>query len=157
MKYLLFLFAFGYTTFSYSQNQPAPASDNAVPSLVSPEPTPIPANTIYTVVEQMPEFPGGDDAMMKFIQRNIKYPDMERESDIQGRVVIGMVVNQDGSLSDIVVKKGVSSGIDKEALRVVRLMPQFKPGKQSGKPVRVRYLIPIMFKLASPEPPKTKQ
>jgi protein TonB len=104
---------------------------------------------VFLVAEQMPEFPGGDDAMMKFIQKNIQYPDMERENDIQGRVVVGFVVNEDGSLQDIAIKKGVSSGIDKEALRVVRLLPKFKPGKQQGKPVRVQFVLPIMFKLAS--------
>jgi len=106
-------------------------------------------NKVFQVVEQMPEFPGGDEAMMKFIQKNIQYPDMERENDIQGRVVVGFVVNEDGSLTDINVKKGVSSGIDKEALRVVKLLPKFKPGKQQGKTVKVAFVLPIMFKLAS--------
>jgi protein TonB len=110
---------------------------------------PIVENKIFQVVEQMPEFPGGEEALMKFIQNNINYPDMERENDIQGRVVVGFVVNEDGSLSDISVKKGVSSGIDKEAVRVVKKLPNFKPGKQQGKAVRVSYVLPIMFKLAS--------
>ncbi len=110
---------------------------------------PVVENKVFQVVEQMPEYPGGEEAMMKFIQKNIQYPDMERENDIQGRVVVGFVVNEDGSLQDVSVKKGVSSGIDKEALRVVRLLPKFKPGKQQGKAVRVQFVLPIMFKLAS--------
>ena len=110
---------------------------------------PVVDNKVFTVVEQMPEFPGGDEALFKFIQKNIQYPDMERENDIQGRVVVGFTVNTDGTLTDIAVKKGVSSGIDKEAVRVVKLLPNFKPGKQQGKAVRVSYILPIMFKLAS--------
>jgi protein TonB len=97
----------------------------------------------------MPAYPGGEEAMMRFIQSNINYPDMERENDIQGRVVVGFVVLEDGTLSDIQIKKGVSSGIDKEALRVVRKLPKFNPGKQQGKAVKVSFVLPIMFKLAS--------
>jgi protein TonB len=121
------------------------------PAVVEPVITsaPIVEDKIFTVVEKMPEFPGGEEAMMKFIQSNINYPDMERENDIQGRVVVGFVVNEDGSLTDITVKKGVSSGIDKEALRVVRKLPKFNPGKQQGKAVKVSFVLPIMFKLAS--------
>ena len=110
---------------------------------------PVVDDHVFTVVEIQPEFPGGDDALFKFIQKNIQYPDMERENDIQGRVVVGFTVNTDGSLTDIVVKKGVSSGIDKEAIRVVKLLPKFKPGKQQGKAVRVSFILPIMFKLAA--------
>jgi protein TonB len=125
--------------------------DADAPPVVAPviDAAPIVENKVFQVVEQMPEFPGGDEAMMKFIQKNIQYPDMERENDIQGRVVVGFVVNEDGSLTDINVKKGVSSGIDKEALRVVKLLPKFKPGKQQGKTVKVAFVLPIMFKLAS--------
>ena len=124
---------------------------DAAPVVAEPVITeaPVVENKVFQVVEQMPEFPGGDEAMMKFIQKNIQYPDMERENDIQGRVVVGFVVNEDGSLTEIGVKKGVSSGIDKEAIRVVKLLPKFKPGKQQGKTVRVAFVLPIMFKLAS--------
>ncbi|MBS1624021.1 MAG: energy transducer TonB [Bacteroidetes bacterium] len=113
------------------------------------ESKPIVEDKIFTVVEQMPSYPGGEGAMMKFIQEHINYPDMERENDIQGRVVVGFVVTEDGSLTDIQVKKGVSDGINREALRVVRMLPKFNPGKQQGKPVKVSYVLPIMFKLAS--------
>jgi len=113
-------------------------------------------NKIFMVVEQMPEYPGGDDAMMKFIQKNIRYPDVERMNDIQGRVVVGFVIDEEGYLSDISIKKGVSKGIDEEALRVVKLFPRFKPGKQKGEPVKVAFVLPIMFKLAPNEPPKKK-
>jgi len=102
---------------------------------------------VYKLVESMPEYPGGEDAMMKFIQKSIQYPDSARENDVQGRVVIGFIVNEDGSLSDITVRKSVSWDIDREALRVVKRMPKFKPGMQDGKPVRVQFTLPIMFKL----------
>ena len=102
---------------------------------------------VFTIVEQMPEFPGGEGELFKFIQQNISYPAMERDNDIQGRVIVGFVVNEDGSVSDVAVKKGVSNGLDKEAIRVVKLLPKFKPGKQQGKSVKVAYVLPIMFKL----------
>ncbi len=109
---------------------------------------PIVEDKIFTVVEQMPQYPGGEAAMMSFIRDHINYPDMERENDIQGRVVVGFVVQEDGSLTDINVKKGVSSGLDKEAVRVVKMLPKFNPGKQQGKAVKVSFVLPIMFKLA---------
>jgi protein TonB len=108
---------------------------------------PVVETKVFTIVEQMPEFPGGEGALFKFIQSNIQYPAMERDNDIQGRVIVGFVVNEDGSVSDVSVKKGVSSGLDKEAIRVVKLLPKFKPGKQQGKAVKVAYVLPIMFKL----------
>ena len=107
---------------------------------------------VFHVVEVMPEFPGGEKAMMEFIQTNIQYPDFERENDIQGRVVVGFVVNEDGSIYDISIKKSVSKGLDKEAIRVVKMFPKFKPGKQQGKAVRVAYVLPLMFKLAGDAP-----
>ena len=127
------------------------AGDENAPVVAEPVITsaPIVEDKIFTVVEQMPAYPGGEEAMMKFIQANIQYPDMERENDIQGRVVVGFVVLEDGSLTDIAVKKGVSSGIDKEAVRVVKKLPKFTPGKQQGKAVKVSFVLPIMFKLAS--------
>jgi len=104
-------------------------------------------NHIYQVVDQMPEFPGGDSALTKFFHANIKYPDLERESGIQGIVVVEFVVDEEGNLSDMHIKKGVTKGIDHEALRVVKLFPKFKPGKQKGQPVKVNFIFPIRFKL----------
>ena len=109
---------------------------------------------VFKVVEQMPEFPGGDEALMKLIQKNMQYPEMEKANDIQGRVVMGFVVNEDGSLSDITVKKRVSPGIDKEAIRLVKMLPNFRPGRQQGKAVKVEYLLPIMFKIPNEDPVK---
>ncbi len=129
---------------THAGNEDAPVV--AEPVITS---APIVEDKIFTVVEQMPQYPGGEEAMMKFIQQNIQYPDMERENDIQGRVVVGFVVLEDGTLSDITIKKGVSSGIDREAIRVVKKLPKFTPGKQQGKAVKVSFVLPIMFKLAS--------
>jgi protein TonB len=109
---------------------------------------PVVDNKPFNIVEQMPEFSGGDEALFKFITSNINYPEFEKENDIQGRVVVGFVVNEDGSLSDVAVKKGQSPGLDKEAVRVVKLLPKFKPGKQQGKAVRVNFVLPINFKLS---------
>jgi protein TonB len=102
---------------------------------------------VFTIVEQMPTFPGGEAALFKYLRDNIEYPSMERDNDIQGRVIVGFVVMEDGAISNVEVKKGVSPGLDKEAIRVVRSMPAWKPGKQQGKSVRVAYVLPILFKL----------
>ena len=159
MKHILFLFTLVYSTLSFAQKDTIVEQirDTRIGEdapVLGETPSIMPAQAVFKIVEQMPQYPGGDDAMMKFIQKNIKYPDLERESDIQGRVVLGFIVNVDGSLSDITVRKSVSHGLDKEAIRVVKLMPNFIPGRQQGKAVRVQYMLPIMFKLASPEPPK---
>lgn len=102
---------------------------------------------IFKVVEEMPEFPGGPAKMMEFIQTNIKYPMMARESDIQGRVFVNFVVEPDGSITNVTVMRGIGGGCDEEALRVVQSMPKWKPGKQRGSAVRVNYTVPIIFKL----------
>ncbi len=105
-------------------------------------------NQIYTVVEQQPEFPGGLEAMMKFIQKNMKYPAQARRMGTEGKVFIGFVVNSDGKIVDVNTIKGISADCDKEATRVIGLMPPWKPGKQNGRAVRVRYVLPVNFKLA---------
>jgi protein TonB len=103
---------------------------------------------IYTVVEQQPEFPGGMEAMMKFIQKNMKYPAQARRMGTEGRVFIGFVVNLDGHITDVSPIKGISVDCDKEAARVISMMPPWKPGKQNGRAVRVRFVLPVNFKLA---------
>jgi protein TonB len=101
----------------------------------------------YEVVEEMPEFPGGMAECLKFIGKNIKYPTIAQENGVQGRVIIQFVVNQDGSIVDPVVMRSVDPYLDKEALRVIKMMPKWKPGKQRGKAVRVKYTVPVTFKL----------
>ncbi len=107
---------------------------------------------VFTFVEQMPEFPGGEAALVKFLQQNIQYPQMERDNDIQGRVFMRFVVMEDGRVDSVKVMRPISPGLDKEATRVLKLMPNFIPGKQQGKPVRVYYTLPIVFKLQNNSP-----
>lgn len=102
---------------------------------------------IFLVVENMPEFPGGEAAMYKFIGKNIEYPRMAKESGISGRVFITFVVERDGSVTDVQILRGIGGGCDEEAVRVIRKMPRWSPGKQRGKPVRVQYRMPIKFTL----------
>ncbi len=102
---------------------------------------------IFTVVEAMPEFPGGMGALMKYLAENIKYPSLAKESGIQGRVFINFVVEPDGSISNVKVLRGIGGGCDEEAVRVVESMPKWKPGMQRGKPVRVSYNLPVKFTL----------
>ncbi len=102
---------------------------------------------IFDVVENMPEFPGGQAALMQFLAKNIKYPTIAQENGTQGRVIIQFVVNRDGTIVDARVARGVDPYLDKEALRVVNSMPKWKPGMQRNKPVRVKYTVPVMFRL----------
>ncbi|RRB04047.1 energy transducer TonB [Larkinella rosea] len=102
---------------------------------------------IFTVVEQNPEFPGGMAALGQFLGKNIRYPPAASRANVSGRVYVSFVVNTDGSIQDATVLKGLGFGTDEEALRVVRSMPKWRPGKQSGRPVRVKYNLPINFQL----------
>ena len=95
----------------------------------------------------MPSFPGGMGELMKFLGNNIKYPAVAQENGIQGRVIIQFVIEKDGSVANPVVVKGVDPALDKEALRVVKSMPKWTPGKQRGKAVRVKYTVPVTFRL----------
>ena len=100
----------------------------------------------FNVVEQMPQFPGGDVELMKFLSENIKYPEAASKAGTQGRVVAQFIVEADGSISNVKVLKNVSDEIDAEAVRVINAMPKWKPGMQKGQPVRVKYTIPITFR-----------
>ena len=104
-------------------------------------------DTVYQVVEQMPQFPGGEKALMEYIGKNIVYPVEAKEKEIQGRVFINFVIEKDGSVSNVKVLRGIGGGCDEEAVRAVSSLPKWKPGIQKGKPVRVSYQIPILFKL----------
>jgi len=107
---------------------------------------------IFQVVEEMPEFQGGMGEAMKFLAKNIKYPVAAQQAKIEGRVIVQFVVERDGSISDVHTLRGVNPDLDAEAIRVVSLMPKWKPGKQRGKAVAVKYTMPIMFRLQSPAP-----
>ncbi len=107
-----------------------------------------PEETIFMVVETMPEFPGGQAELFKYLSQNVKYPVIAQENGIQGRVICQFVVNRDGSIVDVeVVRSGGDASLDKEAVRVIKSMPKWKPGKQRGKPVRVKYTVPVNFRL----------
>ena len=102
---------------------------------------------IFEVVEQMPSFPGGDAALMQFLSKNIKYPVVAEENGIQGRVIATFVIERDGSITDVKVVKSVDPSLDKEAIRVLKSMPKWIPGKQNGSAVRVKYTVPVTFRL----------
>lgn len=103
---------------------------------------------IFTVVEDQPSFPGGEAARMQYLQKNIEYPQMARESGIEGTVFVTFVVETDGTVTQVRILRGIGGGCDEEALRVVRNMPKWNPGKQRGRSVRVQFNMPIRFKLA---------
>ena len=102
---------------------------------------------IFQIVEEMPSFPGGEAKLMEYVAKNIKYPQIARETGIQGRVFVGFVVEPDGSISNVKLLRGIGGGCDEEAMRVIKSLPKWKPGKQRGKAVRVSYQIPVFFKL----------
>lgn len=103
--------------------------------------------TIFEVVEVNPSFPGGDEALMEYLKKNLKYPSIAQDNGIQGRVIVQFVVNKDGSIVEPQVIRSVDPSLDKEAIRVVSAMPKWTPGRQRGKPVRVRFTLPVTFRL----------
>jgi len=102
---------------------------------------------VYTIVEQMPEFPGGNEKMVEFISLNTQYPQEAKEKGVQGRVLVNFVVDTDGSITDVKVMRGIGSGCDEEAVRVVKSMPKWQPGRQRGEAVKVAFTLPFTFKL----------
>jgi protein TonB len=104
-------------------------------------------NVVFQVVETMPSFPGGDADLFKFLSDNVKYPVIAQENGIQGRVICQFVVNRDGSIVDVEVVRPVDPSLDKEAIRVIKSMPRWTPGRQRGKAVRVKYTLPVNFRL----------
>lgn len=101
----------------------------------------------FMVVENMPEFPGGDSGLMKYIQKNVKYPAIAKEYNITGKVYVSFIVDKKGSVTNVKIVRGVDKNLDAEAMRVVKSLPKYKPGKQRGKSVRVMFTIPINFTL----------
>lgn len=102
---------------------------------------------VFTAVEQMPQFPGGDAELMKFLSKNIKYPTMAMENNIQGRVVVQFVVTKTGAIGEVKVVRSVNRDLDREAIRVCKSLPRFTPGKMNGQAVNVWYTLPVNFKL----------
>lgn len=124
------------------QNAPEP-----VRSEPQNKPQPVNSTRVYDVVEQMPSFPGGISGLRTYLNQNIRYPAEAQEICVQGRVVVSFVVEKDGHISDVTVLRSVDPSLDKEAVRVIRNMPRWSPGKQGGEPVRVRYNVPVSFRL----------
>jgi protein TonB len=102
---------------------------------------------IYDVVDEMPVFPGGNGALLEYLATHVKYPVVAQENGVQGRVIVSFVVERDGSITDVRVVRSVDPSLDREAARVVSSMPRWTPGKQNGSAVRVKYNVPVMFKL----------
>lgn len=123
---------------------PEAAAPSKIETLLEVAP---PAEDIFLAVEQQPEYPGGQPAMRAFLAKNLRYPASATTAGVSGKVFVSFVIGTDGSLSDLSVLKGIGFGCDEEALRVMRQMPHWKPGKQSGRAVRVRYNLPITFAL----------
>ena len=131
--------------------QDTEADENSVVEFREPEPVveeePEETNEVFLIVEQMPVFPGGDEALRKFLAQEVKYPVIAQENGISGRVYVKFVINQNGEVSDVQVARPLDPNLDKEAVRVVKSMPKWAPGKQRGKAVRVSYTVPINFVL----------
>jgi len=106
-----------------------------------------PSPTVYTFVENMPQFPGGDEALRRYMSRTVEYPQMERDNGIGGKVLAQFTVNEDGTVSDIQILRSPSNGFNREVIRVIKTLPLFKPGMQQGKAVKVRFVLPVMFNL----------
>lgn len=104
-------------------------------------------NTVFFIVEEMPEFPGGEEGLLKFVTENTKYPEVAKEKKIQGKVFVQFVINRDGNVEDVKLAKGVDPLLDEAAMNIVKSMPQWKPGRQRGQYVKVSFTIPINFQL----------
>ena len=143
----------GHSSPSQASSRPNKTTQNGqnAPEPVKCEPLympqPVNSNRVYDVVEQMPSFPGGISGLRTYLNQNIRYPAEAQENCVQGRVVVSFVVGKDGHISDVTVLRSVDPSLDKEAIRVVRNMPRWTPGKQGGEPVRVRYNVPVSFRL----------
>ena len=143
----------GHTSPSQASSRPNKTTQNGQkePETVRSEPLnkpqPVNSTIVYDVVEQMPSFPGGISGLRTYLNQNIRYPAEAQENCVQGRVVVSFVVGKDGHISDVTVLRSVDPSLDKEAIRVIRNMPRWSPGKQGGEPVRVRYNVPVSFRL----------
>lgn len=157
IKYALFvlpafaLLVAGNISCSQDASQTEDAKEEVV-APVSPEAKEAPADStakeeVFMVAEQMPEFPGGMKELLKFLQDNLKYPENAMKNNVQGRVIVQFVVEKDGTLTEFKVARSVDPDLDAEALRVLQTMPKWKPGMQRGKIVRVKFTVPVSFKL----------
>lgn len=162
-KYLMFfpmialLIFFGNCTnkAATEQSQSHNYIDDSTTDVVSPKATPVVSaepsinglDTVFTMVEVMPEFPDGTKALIKYLSENMKYPADAEMSRTQGRVIAQFIVNKDGSICDVKIVRGVYESLDNEALRLIKEMPKWKPGMEKGEVVRVKYTVPVVFRL----------
>ena len=137
--------------FKLTEDQPAKPVEKSDMSKVDMKPD---RNGVYQIVEEMPQFPGGETKLMEHIAKNLTYPQEARDKGIEGRVFVAMVIEKDGSVSNVKVLRGIGGGCDEEAVRVISALPKWKPGKINGEPVRESYQIPINFKLTEKQPKK---
>lgn len=147
MKLLIVtILLFGATVFGIAQQtdsaMPKPSDESAIPTT-----TEVRLEDPMMIVEKMPQFPGGQEAMMRYLMENIKYPAEAKENAIAGRVAVQFTVEKDGSLTNATILRDIGGGCGAEALRLVAGMPKWEPGMQHGRPVRVRYTMPLLFKL----------
>ena len=123
--------------------QPKPVETVVAPVAVTPDDE----SQVFTVVEEMPKFPGGQGALLEFLANNIQYPAEAKQNGTQGRVSTCFIVEKDGSISNVEILRSVSPALDAEAVRVIKAMPKWEPGKQRGQAVRVKYTVPVTFRL----------
>ena len=136
-----------------AEPEEAPAFDEAnTEEQVTEEPVPQ-SKKVYESVEQMPEFPGGMDGLMRYLQQNVQYPPIAVQNNVQGRVVVQFIIDETGQVGDVEVVRSVSEEVDAEAVRVIKSMPKFEPGRQNGEPVAVWYTLPIAFKMQGDRKP----
>lgn len=146
-----------------TKTPPPPPKEKIVTTANPDDPPPPPKavgqdeTPIFTVVEEMPEFPGGRDELFKYVASEVKYPEEAKKKGIQGRVFVTYVVEKDGSISNVTLLRGVEKSLDAEALRVIKGMPKWTPGKQKGKPVRVQFNLPIHFTLDNDKEKETEK
>ena len=143
--FLSFLFLCGGAAMAQNNDvvvPPPPPQEIAVDGGTQAQTAPV-----YQMVEQMPQFLGGDQALLYYFEKSICYPEMARDNEVQGRVIVRFVVNEDGKISDVVVLRDIGSGCGQEAKRVILLMPKWVPGRQNGKPVKTYITLPVTFRL----------
>ncbi len=154
---LTFLFLFAGISFTSAQTKDAPMGGNDSPVSATTKPATLGGEAVVQFAEVMPEFPGGPEALMSFLHKNLKYPEMARENGVTGSVYASFIVSKEGKISDIKIVKGLGAGCNEEVLRVLKFMPDWKPGMMAGKPVAVQFNLPVKFKLADDEPVKKEE
>ena len=143
--FITFIILATYATAKAQQSTPKSGDPNVEIKIDAPDTSSVNNSKIFTAVEMEPTFPGGLDRFYQFLQYNIKYPAEAFKNKIQGKVFVGFVVEKDGSLTDVKVLRGIGSGCDEEAARVIKKSPKWRPGIQNGRPVRVQFVVPISF------------